>query len=191
MSWQIDKQGRCNLSRRSCLAVVLATAIQPLLVRAHTPYKQWAVYRQKHLLVGCHKDLPETYELSQRIVALLDADLPTASARIARAPAASRLASLLATDQLNIAVLTPETATAMAEGSGIFAAYGSIALTTLLPLDKYLLVGHSRLLDNHCWQITKALEPIASLDVKTVSPVLPWHNGSEQFVLGEPIPAKN
>lgn len=165
--------------------------MQPLLVRAHTPYKQWAVYRQKHLLVGCHKDVPETYALSQQIVALLDSDLPAASARIARAPAASRLASLLATDQLNIAVLTPETATAMAEGSGIFAAYGSISLTTLLPLDEYLLVGHSRLVDNHCWQITKALLPIASADVKTFSPALPWHNGSRRFVHGEPMPPKN
>jgi len=173
------------------MAALLVAAMQPLSLHAHTPYKQWAVYRQKHLLIGCHKDVPETYELSKRIVALLDVDLPAASARVARAPAASRLASLLATGQLDIAVLAPQTATAMASGSGIYTAYGSISLTTLLPLDKYLLTGHSRLHDHHCWQITKALQPLTTPDAITWKPILPWHKGSEQYVHGKPMPAKN
>ena len=186
-----DSEHQCDRSRLTCVAALLVAAMQPLSVRAHTPYKQWAVYRQKHLLIGCHKDVPETYELSKRIVALLDTDLPTASARVARAPAASRLASLLATDQLNIAVLTPETATEMAQGKGIFEAYGSITLNTLLPLEKYLLVGHSRLREHHCWQITKALEPLGSSEMITSKPTLPWHAGSRQYVLGNPMPVKN
>ena len=181
---------RCDISRRSCLAAILMAATLPMPVSAHTPYKQWAVYRQKHLLIGCHKDTPETYELSKLIVAQLDTDLPAASARVARAPATSRLASLLATDQLNIAVLSPDTAKAMASGTGIFAAYGSISLTTLLPLNKYLLVGHSRLHEHHCWQITKALESMAGQDSLTSTPLLPWHKGSEQYLLGKPIPRK-
>ncbi|MFK7853614.1 MAG: hypothetical protein AB8B79_05850 [Granulosicoccus sp.] len=187
----IDKQDRCNFSRRSCIGAILAAALQPLSSSAHTPYKQWAVYRQKHLLVGCHKDDPETYELSKEIVALLETELPTASARVARAPAATRLASLLATDQLNVAVIAPETAAAMQSGAGIFAAYGSIPLGTLLPIGSKVLVGHHRLHDNHSWQITKALEPMSTVDVKTVSPSLPWHKGSLQYVLGKPKPNKH
>jgi len=176
------------MSRRGFLLAMLVAANQPLPTRAHTPYKQWAVYRQKHLLIGCHKDTPDTYELSKQIVAQLDTDLPAASARVARAPATTRLASLLATDQLNIAVLVPETAKAMAAGTGVFAAYGRISLTTLLPLNKYLLVGHSRLREHHCWQITKALEPMAVPGSFSSTPSLPWHKGSAQYVLGMPMP---
>jgi len=186
-----DKQDRCNLARRSCIGAIMAAALQPLSSSAHTPYKQWAVYRQKHLLVGCHKDDPETYELSKKIVALLEIELPTASARVARAPAATRLASLLATDQLNVAIVAPETAVAMQSGAGIFAAYGSISLGTLLPIGNKVLIGHERLHDNHSWQITKALQSMTTVDVKTVSPALPWHNGSHQYVLGKPKPDKH
>lgn len=173
------------------MAAVLAASMQPFLSQAHTPYRQWAVYRQKHLLIGCHKDDPATYELSKQIVARLDSDLPAASARVARAPATSRLASLLATDQLNIAVLAPETAVAMAAGQDVFAAYGSIPLTTLLPLKDYVLVGHSRLRDSHCWQITKALLPMTNTELKDAKPVLTWHTGSARFVSGEPMPEDN
>ena len=169
------------------MAAILVAALQPLSAQAHTPYKQWAVYRQKHLLIGCHKDAPATYDLSKRIVSHLDGALPAANARVARAPAASRLASLLATDQLNIAVLVPELALAIASGSDKFAAFGSIELTTLLPMDDFLLVGHSRLKDHHCWQITRALEPFFDQS-KTSTPVLPWHKGSELYLLGEPMP---
>lgn len=183
-----DQRDRRKLSRRSFIGAFLAAALQPMSSSAHTPYKQWAVYRQKHLLVGCHKDDPETYELSKEIVALLETDLPTASARVARAPAATRLASLLATDQLNVAVLAPETAVAMQSGAGIFAAYGSIALGTLLPIGNKVLVAHQRLHDNHAWQITKALQPMTTADVKTVSPPLAWHKGSLEYVLGKPKP---
>lgn len=171
------------------MAAILLAALQPLSAHAHTPYKQWAVYRQKHLLIGCHKDAPATYDLSKQIVSLLESELPAASARVARAPAASRLASLLATDQLNLAVLAPDIAQAMAAGDDKFAAYGRIELTTLLAMDEFLLVGHTRLKDHHCWQITKALEPFGNQS-KTSTPALPWHKGSELYLRGEPMPHK-
>lgn len=184
---QSKLQQPVNKSRRTCIAAMLAVAMQPMSAHAHTPYKQWAVYRQKHLLIGCQKDVPATYDLSKQIVAHLESELPAASARVARAPAASRLASLLATDQLNIAILAPDIAQAMATGSDKFAAYGSIELTTLLAMDEFLLVGHSRLKDHHCWQITKALEPFRNQSSFSKN-VLPWHRGSELYLLGEPIP---
>lgn len=182
-------QDQCDHVRRSCVLTVLAAALLPSRVPAHTPYKQWAVYRQKHLLIGCHKDLPQTYELAQKVVATLDTELPAASARIARAPATTRLASLLATDQLNTAIVTPDIAKDMLEGNGIFSAYGPIALTTLLPLKDLVLVGHRRLKDHHTWQITSALETITAVDLQQSVPTLPWHPGSEAFVKGLPVPA--
>ena len=53
----------------------------------HTPYGQWVVYRKKHLLIGCHRADPQTYELAKQLVAILEDRLPKARARIARARA--------------------------------------------------------------------------------------------------------
>jgi len=185
-SRELEGKGHCDRSRRALFATLLSIAAIP--ASAHTPYKQWAVYRQKHLLIGCHKDLPETYDLAKQIVARLDADLPAARARIARAPATSRLASLLSTDQLDVAVLSPRTALDMASGEGVFAAYGEIPLTTLFSFEQLVLVGHARIRDHHSWQITKALETLPGSNVTLSSPVLPWHIGSRDYLDGKPMP---
>ena len=105
-------------------AVLSLFAVGTTLVAGHTPYGQWQVYRQKHLLIGCHREDPETYDLAQQVVATLDERLPEAAARPARARTAGRLASLLGTDQLKLAVLSEEDAAAMAVGAGRFAPYG-------------------------------------------------------------------
>lgn len=161
----------------------------PSQVLAHTPYKQWAVYRQKHLLIGCHKDAPDTYSLAKMLVATLEQTLPAASARVARAPAASRLASLLSTDQLNVAVVTPQIAADMAGGVGVFEAYDAIPLTLLLPFEDHLLIGHQRLRAHHCWQITRALDATTDINLQNAAAPLQWHRGSQLFVQGLPMPA--
>lgn len=123
------------LTRRRALALAggaaLAGSAPSLLASsaaAHTPYQQWVVYRKKHLLIGCHRADPATYAHAQRIVAALDKELPAARARIARARRPDRLASLLGTDQLEVAVLDAETAEQMRLGAGAFAPYGPIPL---------------------------------------------------------------
>jgi len=155
---------------------------------AHTPYKQWAVYRKKHLLIGCHRHVPETYDLAKAIVGQLEENLSAANARVARAPAPTRLASLMSTDQLQVAVLRPAIATEMAAGVGEFQAYGKIPLRLLLPINDYVLVGHAQLLDHHCWQITQALESMSNAQQFALASVLPWHRGSHQYVKGLPMP---
>ncbi len=73
------------MNRRRALWLSVGAAMV-LLLGGHTPYGQWVVYRKKHLLIGCHKADPETYDLAKRVVALLDAHLPAAKSRVARAP---------------------------------------------------------------------------------------------------------
>ena len=109
------------MNRRHALRLSVA-AVATLLLSGHTPYGQWVVYHQKHLLIGCHKADPETYELAKRVVALLAEHLPAAKSRVARAPDAGRLASLLGTAQLAVATLSGADAAAMLAGSGRFAA---------------------------------------------------------------------
>ena len=109
-------------------------SLSPWNAQAHTLYGQWVVYRKKHLLIGCHRKDPLTFDLAKRIEAEFTHALPEAKARVARAPHPERLASLLGTDQLEIAVLAIAEAEAMAAGTGEFAPYGRQPLTLLADL---------------------------------------------------------
>ena len=157
---------------------------------AHTPYRQWEVYRRKHLLIGCHKDDPDGYALAKAAIATLDEHLPAARARVARGPTAGRLASLLATEQMDVALLGESDALAMAAGTGRFAPYGAIALATLVALPGRLLVSRADLPGRHAWLVADALEGWGESVPRTApaAPALPWHPGVERLRQGLPAP---
>lgn len=178
------------MRRRGVLEAV-AGAAAAVLLGGHTPYGQWVVYRRKHLLIGCHKGDPQTYALARLVVEILDAHLAAAAARVARAPAPSRLASLLATDQLDVAVLGWDDAKAMAAGEGVFAAYGAISLGVLTPVVGRVLVAHDRLPPRHAWLVCAALagdDVVAAAQAPGDMP-LGWHRGAAAFRAGDPEPA--
>jgi len=177
------------IRRRQLLRVGLAAAAG-LLLGGHTPYKQWVVYRRKHLLIGCHKADPRTYDLAKQTNALLAEHLPAAQARIARAPDAGRLASLLSTGQLDVAILGAADAVAMSKGLGAFAPYGQIALRILLPLDDRVLIAQGDFPPRYAWLLTGALAgtDLAAAPDVTVDHGLPWHPGSADFLQGRPEP---
>lgn len=133
-------------------------------LHAHTPYRQWVVYRQKHLLIGCHRDDPSSYALAKGTVAMLDHALPDARSRVARGPAASRLASLLATEQLDVAIVEQATADAMRHGRDGFAAYGPLPLSTLYRFGRHRLVAHARLDSRHAERLVEALDSMRHAD---------------------------
>jgi hypothetical protein len=181
------------VNRRRALRLS-AGAAAALLLGGHTPYGQWVVYRKKHLLIGCHRADPETYVLAQRVVALLAEHLPAAKSRVARAPDAGRLASLLGTAQMEVATLSPADAAAMLRGSGRFAAYGAIALRVLTPVDGRLLVARADFPERHAWLVTGALAgtELAPGPAPPGDPSsdwgIPWHPGSLAFLAGRPEP---
>jgi len=145
---------------------------------AHTPYGQWVAYRRKHLLIGCHRESPETYALAQAVAATLADTLPDARARVARAPRPQRLASLLGTGQLELAVLGPRTAEAMTLGAEPFTAYGPLPLTLLAGLrGGFALVAHADFPAGHARQVAHALG-----DAAVAGPApdtgLAWHAGA-------------
>ncbi len=165
-------------------------AAAALILGGHTPYNQWVVYRKKHLLIGCHKGDLHGYALAKATVAALDRHLPAAKARVARAPYVGRLASLLATDQLETAVLTEAEAVAMRDGVEGFAPYGRVDLRTLMPIGDRLLVVRADFPKRHAWLLTEALShtDLSRLRDNT-SPSRPaWHAGSLAFFDGKPIP---
>ncbi len=173
------------MNRRDVLWVPLALAFSQG-AWAHTPYGQWVVYRKKHLLIGSHRADPATYAEAKRLAAVLAEHLPKSRSRVARAPTAGRLASLLGTDQLDVAVLSRDDAMAMRSGEGKFAPYGTIPLALLANLEAHVLVAHERFPERHAWLVSKTLRE--TVDVSGPPGAIDWHPGTRMFLNGEPEP---
>lgn len=173
------------MNRRQVLRLSTAAAAL-FLLSAHTTYGQWVVYRKKHLLIGCHKADPVTYDLAKRVVAQLALNLPAAKSRVARAPTAGRLASLLGTEQMEVAILNPADAVAMLHGTGRFKAYGEIALRSLMPVGDRVLVCRADFPAQHASLVSGALaksDLVPSLK-SPLETIIPWHPGSLAFLEG-------
>jgi hypothetical protein len=165
-------------------------AAAALLLSGHTPYKQWVVYRKKHLLIGCHKADQPTYELAKRVAMELAEHLPESMARVARAPDARRLASLLGTGQMDVAILSRADAVSMFRGIDGFEPYGPTELSVLIPIGDRVLVARSDFPRRHAWLVTGTLA-----DAEFAPPPdsnhnygVPWHPGSLDFLQGRPEP---
>ena len=162
--------------RRAFLAGLVAGAVAPV-AQAHTLYPQWVAYRRKHLLIGCHRKDPETFRLTQALVARINHALPKAKARAARAPHPERLASLIGTGQMEVAVLPVSEALAMRAGEGKFAPYGRIGLMQISGFGAHVLVADSGFPDRHGWMLSAALEEGAITQATSDSAALPLHPG--------------
>ena len=172
------------MRRRTFLAGLLASA--PAL--AHTPYGQWVTYRQKHLLIGCHREDPQTYALAKEMVAAFEHLLPDASARVARAPGMGRIASLMGTGQMHVAILDSVDAVAMAGGQAEFRPYGPIPLGLLAALeDGKVLVAVRDFREDHAWMVAAAAAD-SGLVAEDGAPSLEWHPGAAGFRAGQKMP---
>ena len=132
-------QGRAG--RRALLAAALAGVVSLVPGRAllaHTPYRQWKVYRQRHLMIGASREDAESYPKAKEIQAFLETYLPEASARVARARTVRRLADLLATDQIPIVLLSTEDAVALERGGPPFR--GPVEVRTLWRFGGHVMV---------------------------------------------------
>jgi hypothetical protein len=127
------------------------------LASGHTPYRQWAVYRQKHLLIGANKADPPTYKLGRKIAALLAKEVPSSKARVARAPHAWRLASLLLTDQIQLILLSTADVLALQRGDGGFEAFGRTTLRALHRFGDYWLISRPDFPAEHAAIVAQAL----------------------------------
>jgi hypothetical protein len=141
-------------------------------------------------VIGCHRDDPETYALAKQAVDVLAEHLPEAQARVARAPDAGRIASLIGTGQMEVAVLAAEDALDMIAGRDRFAPYGAIPLAALAPLGARVLVARADFPQRHAWQVTAALEDSALTGALAANADfgIAWHPGSRARIEGRPMP---
>lgn len=172
-----------SVSRRTALGLMVGIFISSL-AKAHTPYKQWVVYRKKHLLIGTDKSIEGSYPLGKQFASILAMYLPESRARVARAPNSERMASLLVTGQLDVALLPRRQAVALAHGDPPFTDYGPIELRTLYVNGDFLLVCRADFPDQHAYLVTETLVQNISkkLDVSLESEI-PLHPGSSNFLL--------
>lgn len=180
------------MNRRTFLKSGLAAAAF-LVAGGHTPYRQWAVYRKKHLLIGtCRADEP-TYPLGKRIAATLDQHLPESKARVSRARDQIRLASLITTGQLEVVLFSRDDAAALRDGAPPFEDFGATELTALFSFGDHLLVTRPDFPDRHAWLVAKTLtERAHDLDsaapAHTIALPVPIHPAAQAFAEGEPEP---
>lgn len=161
---------------------------------AHTPYRQWQVYRRRHLLIGTSKADAPTYPLGQRIAELLASELPESSARVARGPDPWRLASLLTSRQLEVVLLSSADVAALRDGGAPFEAFGPTALNALFAFGDYFLVCRPDFPPHHAYLVVETLSAHAdaiagSAPADPLASPVPIHPGALAYALGEPMPA--
>ena len=170
----------CGLRVAGCLGLWVALA-------AHTPYRQWTVYRQRHLLILASKTDPEGFKLCQAVAETLAEHLPDSRARPSRAPNFARVASLLGTRQMEVAVLPRGEAAAL--GAGDLAGSGPFGLLRLFDFGAHVFVSRAEFPDAHAYLVVRALdEHRAQLPVKWAAPAgpddssLPPHPGALEYL---------
>lgn len=141
-----------------------------LAVSAHTPYRQWKVYRKRRLLIVGAKTDPAGYRLTRAVAETLAAQLPDSHARPSRASNTARLASLLRTKQMDVAVLARAEAVALRRGHGTFRDVGPVELRALFALGAHLLVCRADFPEAHAYLLVQTLdqhrEALASGDAR-------------------------
>ena len=181
------------MKRRCLLGVGLATA--GLLLMGHTPYGQWSVYRQRHLLILTNR-IDGSYPLGKRISEVLATYLPDSESRVARAPNLLRVASLLSTKQMDVALVRTDDAISLLRGVGPFTEHGPMALRSIIALENYLLVCRDDFPNAHAYQVartltlhrdrfTEALKPMAE------KAMVPAHPGALAYYRGDPPPMRD
>ncbi len=181
--------GRCTIMR--CGLVFLAM----LVLSAHTPYRQWEVYRMKHLLIGTSREDTASYPLGKQLAELLIEAAPETRARVARARTVERLASLISTDQMKVLLISDKHVAKMAEGIGPFKAFGPIKIARLFRFGDLVLISRSDFPAFHAWVVVRAL--LDNAEVSGGTPPrpgegqIPVHPGAMAAVNGEEPPTSD
>jgi len=177
------------MHRRPFLAL-LGSGAAALLLSGHTPYMQWKLYRQAHLLIFTTRDDAGSDELGERIAKRLLETLPESQAQVARAPHVARIASLITSNQADVAVLSHANAAALFARQDPFADFPPIALRVLVETPQYQLVCREDFRLDHGYLVAEALvgEPgVPALAVPTGAGPVPTHAGALAFARGEPV----
>ncbi|MEL7086693.1 MAG: hypothetical protein AAGM36_19610 [Cyanobacteria bacterium J06597_1] len=143
------------MKRRDCLKGMGAIALFPL---AHTPFPQWKVYRKLHLFIVVNRDDTVAYDLGQAIAHTLAEEIPESRAMVTRARNSLRLASLISTQQLDVALLPRTELTAWQTHQHPYEQLQSTDLKELFEVEDYVLISRDDFRSEHAAWIKETLK---------------------------------
>lgn len=179
------------MKRRHVLTACAALLAAPVF--AHSPYRQWAVFRQRFLLITTTRDDKGSDDLGEEIARILVEALPASRAQVSRARDWKTLASLLTTHQTEVAVLARERSDALFKGLPPYQDFGASPLRVLVETPQYRLVCREDFPPHHAFLLAEALmnESAAhgfSVPQHDEAGAIPAHRGALTFARGEPLP---
>jgi TRAP-type uncharacterized transport system substrate-binding protein len=184
------------MNRRRLLRVTAAAGLW-LALSAHSPYRQWDVHRKTRLIVLVSRAEQPSVALGSALAAVYAQQLPESRATIARARDTNDLVRLIATKQLDVALLRERDAYAAAAGQAPYADSGAPRLRALAVLGDYVLVCRDDLPAPSAYMLTEALaEHWRDLDPALVRAVpgprprgtlaIPLHPGALEYYRDHP-----
>jgi hypothetical protein len=145
------------IPRRFCLRGLGAGAALWLLP-AHSPYRQWDVYRRTRLVLLVSATDETAGRFARVLVPLFAQHLPESRATSARARDVNDLVRLMASKQLEVALMREADAYSALMGAAPFSDNGRVALRTLGALgDHHLLVCHDEVPESAAYLLVEAL----------------------------------
>ena len=186
-----------RLGRRTVLRLALGFTVV-MTASAHAPYGQWNIYRKRNLLILTSRSDPPSFSIGQRVAAVLATHLPESRAQVSRAPDSDRVASLISTKQMDVAVLSLDAAAQLFTGRAPYQDYGPVPLRAIVALGDYLLICRDDFSPSHAYLLAETvMENRRELDLAVSSPdaarasakaAVPTHRGAQAYFQGRPLP---
>ena len=188
---------RRDFSTRGAFVTLTLVIMTWIFSTGHTPYRQWVVFRERHLFVVTSRSDGSSYELGKRVAEVLATHLPASRARVTRAPNMERVGSLISTKQFDVALLSRNYAAAMLQGLPPFDELGPVPLRTIIELGDYLLVCRNDFPARHAYLVvetlsihrTKLASAVARKTQNAEEPTaeVPMHPGVSAYLEGRPL----
>jgi hypothetical protein len=132
-----------------------AVALVPVV--GHTPFPQWKVYRKLHLFIVVNRQDPVACELGDDIALTLATELPESRALVTHARDGLRLASLISTQQLDVALVHRSELEAWQQGDSPYDQLEPVGLREIFSRNDYVLISREDFLPEHAAMVSQTL----------------------------------
>jgi hypothetical protein len=151
-----------------------------LLLMGHSPYRQWAVYRETHLVVVADDAAPGALAVTEGVAHCLAIHVPGSRAVAARARTAVEVMKLLRSRQLPVGLVLGADAADALMARGSFAGEAPLPLRALAIFGPYLLVALEDFPAGKAREIARALTeyPPPGAPAPVAAPLVPLHPGA-------------
>jgi TRAP-type uncharacterized transport system substrate-binding protein len=144
------------MNRRSALRCAVAGGLW-LALSGHSPYRQWDVYRKTRLVVLVSAAEQPSVILGSVLATIYGQQLPDSRATVARARDTNDLLRLIASRQLEVALLREPDAYAALAGEPPHADGGKVPLRALAVLGDYVFVCREDLPNPSAYMLVEVL----------------------------------